>query len=156
MHRVKPDYALLLKTMALAAGVAAMTCTDGPDSMLCGDGIVQAGEECDDGDGADIAIGDYCTIDCSVLLDYCGNGRIEEGEECDDGNVSFLDGCSGDCRTEFTCGNGELEPGEECDDGNDDNSDAGVLHRGGCRNARCGDGWIWAGVEACYGDTLGL
>jgi cysteine-rich repeat protein len=48
------------------------------------------------------------------------------------------------------CGNGELDPDEQCDDGNDDDTDACV----NCRNARCGDGAVQAGVEECDDGNL--
>jgi hypothetical protein len=43
------------------------------------------------------------------------------------------------------CGNGVVDPGEECDDGNGAADDACVA----CRWARCGDGKVRRGVEAC-------
>jgi len=61
----------------------------------CGDGIVQAGEQCDDGNVED---GDGCRGDCS--LEACGDGRIDVGEVCDDGNTVNGDGCSAMCMTE--------------------------------------------------------
>ncbi|RMD84814.1 MAG: hypothetical protein D6815_03370 [Candidatus Dadabacteria bacterium] len=44
------------------------------------------------------------------------------------------------------CGNGRVEPGEACDDGNARNDD-GCLRT--CQPARCGDGYLWRGVEEC-------
>jgi cysteine-rich repeat protein len=44
------------------------------------------------------------------------------------------------------CGNGIVEPPEECDDGNLIDTDACLTD---CRNARCGDGFAWAGSEEC-------
>ena len=44
------------------------------------------------------------------------------------------------------CGNRKLDAGEDCDDGNADSTDACV---GGCVFARCGDGFVEAGIEAC-------
>jgi cysteine-rich repeat protein len=43
------------------------------------------------------------------------------------------------------CGNHLSEPGEDCDDGNDDDLDSCPA----CSFARCGDGLVYAGVEAC-------
>ena len=44
------------------------------------------------------------------------------------------------------CGNAKVEPGEECDDGNMSNTDACTV---ACKNAKCGDGFVQANVEAC-------
>src|SRR5437870_4147952 len=44
------------------------------------------------------------------------------------------------------CGNGIKEAGEECDDGNADNTDACTTS---CTKARCGDEYVWKGVEDC-------
>jgi cysteine-rich repeat protein len=44
------------------------------------------------------------------------------------------------------CGNGEIDGNEACDDGNDDNTDACLIN---CVEARCGDGFVYAGVEEC-------
>lgn len=52
-----------------------------------------------------------------------------------------------------TCGNGRLDGGEQCDDGNLIDTDACTAV---CRPARCGDGAIRAGVEACDGTNLGV
>lgn len=51
------------------------------------------------------------------------------------------------------CGNGRLDPGEQCDDGNTIDTDACT---GVCRDARCGDGAIQAGVEVCDGTNIGF
>jgi cysteine-rich repeat protein len=64
----------------------------------CGDGVLDPGEECDDGNNED---GDGCSADCEVE-GYCGDGILDPGEECDDGNNEDGDGCSATC---------ELEPG---------------------------------------------
>jgi cysteine-rich repeat protein len=50
----------------------------------CGDGVVQAGEECDDGNQIDT---DTCLSTCQSAT--CGDGKLQEGvEQCDDGNYS--------------------------------------------------------------------
>jgi cysteine-rich repeat protein len=54
----------------------------------CGDGILQANEECDDGNGYNT---DGCTNDCKKA--FCGDGFTYDGvEQCDDGNTNDLDG----------------------------------------------------------------
>jgi MYXO-CTERM domain-containing protein len=61
-------------------------------TCVCGNGIVEAGEECDDGDGDDR---DACTIRCTTPK--CGDGVLEGREECDDGNFVIDDGCNNIC-----------------------------------------------------------
>ena len=87
-------------------------------SSICGNGIKEAGEKCDDGNKIS---GDGCSSGCQLEGHRCGNGIIEIGEECDDGNINTGDGCTPTCkieRPEPVCGNGSQEEGEECDDGN--------------------------------------
>jgi cysteine-rich repeat protein len=68
----------------------------------CGDGEVNEGEDCDDGNTAD---GDGCSSACKweACCDgpCCGNGQINKDEDCDDGNTSSGDGCSATCKVEI-------------------------------------------------------
>src|SRR4051812_37670790 len=85
-----------------------------PDAK-CGNGVVDKGEVCDDGNLEDR---DGCSADCQSD-ESCGNGFVDEamGELCDDGNSSDGDGCSADCRSDESCGNGVIDRslGETCD-----------------------------------------
>lgn len=148
--------------------------TTGPVRPGCGDGVVDAGEECDDGpnNGDDQS----CKSDCTLA--FCGDGELGPDEECDDGSRN---GPAAECRDDCTlafCGDAQLDPGEECDDGDginwnectnacrlpvcgdglhssneecDDGEDN--AHSGpclpGCHEAFCGDGHVWVGVETC-------
>ncbi|MDC0666736.1 DUF4215 domain-containing protein [Nannocystis radixulma] len=86
--------------------------TDGQGDE-CGDGVVQAPEECDDGN---LVGGDGCSSECTLdgadtegstgdepvgsttgPVGDCGNGVLEPGEACDDGNLVDGDGCSSSC-----------------------------------------------------------
>lgn len=60
--------------------------------IACGDGVVDANEQCDDGN---LVSGDGCDANCT--LPACGNGIVNAGEECDDGNLIDGDGCQSDC-----------------------------------------------------------
>src|SRR6266702_354185 len=60
-------------------------------TSTCGNGVVDPGEECDDGN---IIGGDGCSADCKST-EVCGNGIRDVGEACDDGNLVNGDGCSG-------------------------------------------------------------
>ena len=64
-------------------------------SPVCGDGVVQAGEQCDDGTN-DGGYGE-CGAGC-VLGAYCGDGVVQPGEDCDDGNLVDGDSCPSSCR----------------------------------------------------------
>jgi fibro-slime domain-containing protein len=64
-------------------------------SAHCGDAIVTAGEECDDGQND----GGYeeCAPGC-MLGPRCGDGVLQAGEDCDDGNRREGDDCGSSCR----------------------------------------------------------
>ena len=103
----------------------------------CGDGVLQANEDCDDGNNTS---GDGCSSTCFLELGFqcpvpgtpctastCGNGTKEGAEQCDDGNLRPYDGCSPTCQLEAVCpsgtciavcGDGLKFPSEACDDGN--------------------------------------
>lgn len=67
-------------------------------ASTCGNGEVDADEQCDDG----INDGSYggCLPDCSAPAGRCGDGvtQSSEGEACDDGDDIDGDGCNVDCR----------------------------------------------------------
>ncbi|WAS97793.1 fibrinogen-like YCDxxxxGGGW domain-containing protein [Nannocystis punicea] len=66
---------------------------------VCGDGIVDGGEECDE--GADNADDGACTTTCAAAK--CGDALMQAGvEACDDGNALADDGCI-DCKVPRTC-----------------------------------------------------
>jgi cysteine-rich repeat protein len=120
-------------------------CPDRPPAG-CGNGVVDDGEECDDGNVDD---DDACTSLC--LNAICGDTFVESGvEQCDDGNDDDTDGCHGDCTAGVGCGNGMVDTGEDCDDGNSNTHDACVQ----CHAATCGDGFFESGVEQCDDGNL--
>lgn len=111
----------------------------------CGNGIVEAGEACDDGNADNT---DDCLVGC--VAPTCGDKFVQFGEEeCDDGNTVDGDDCTNACEL-AVCGDGVLHaPQEQCDDG-PANSD---IVYGGCSKKcqlgpRCGDGVI-NGPEGC-------
>lgn len=121
---------------------------------LCGNGEIEAGEACDDGNESST---DGCTTGCDLAR--CGDGVkrsdidiTEAGyEACDDGNDLDADGCLNNCSESF-CGDGVLridlpeqaDRYEACDDANDVDED-GCLD---CVVASCGDGVVRLDVEA--------
>ena len=75
------------------------------ETAVCGDGVVGAGEACDDGNTAD---GDYCSADCSEELAICGDGIVGGDEDCDDGNTADGDACPANCSIVYLCGSDAL------------------------------------------------
>lgn len=121
---------------------------------VCGNGMTEAGESCDDGDRENC---DGCDEFCAV--EACGDGKPRCTEGCDDGNVLDGDGCDANC-TVTACGNGRITacaecPGgqEQCDDGNTNAGD-------GCSEVcqietpqGCGNGMTEEGEECDDGGT---
>ncbi len=96
---------------------------DGGVVALCGDGMLDPGEACDEGEAN---LGHYggCNPDCTFAA-YCGDGRVDPTEDCDEGesgNDGVYGGCNPDCSLAPRCGDGATDPGEACDEGaaNDD------------------------------------
>ena len=140
----------------------------------CGDAVVDAGEECDDGvnngdnaachldckqdvcgdalvgpaegcdDGPDNGDMNACKADCSPNV--CGDALVGPGEGCDDGNQDDADACTNLCAL-ASCGDGIASVSEECDDGNQEDTD---LCTSACTVAECGDTFVQPGAgEAC-------
>jgi cysteine-rich repeat protein len=98
-----------------------------PCAPTCGNGIVEADEDCDLGTLGNDAHYGGCKPDC-MFAAYCGDGVVDAGstetsEACDDGtNASTYGvkgGCGAGCRSTPYCGDGviDVEDGETCDDG---------------------------------------
>ena len=119
----------------------ACPCISGDCLKNCGDGVLDPGEQCDDGNAVNT---DTCTSACNPAT--CGDGYIQPGEQCDDGNTADDDGCTKDCAPPTSCGDGFVDQGEQCDDGNTDPTDACTAV---CKPATCGDGYVQTGVEDC-------
>lgn len=96
-------------------------CTLGP---RCGDGVQQAEEACDYGDGNNIGEYGGCAANCQ-LGPHCGDGITSAEEQCDNGvNEGGYGECAPGCVLGPVCGDGGLEPAyEECDDGNNIDQD---------------------------------
>ena len=121
---------------------------DLPGGGLCGDGIRERSEQCDDGNTES---GDGCSRSCQVEANWecpeenkpcnnlavCGNGILTSDETCDDGNKDDKDGCSRDCQAIESgyvcpvpgkrciplCGDKVITGSETCDDGNSNDGD---------------------------------
>ncbi len=148
---------------------------DAGSESLCGNGLLDDGEECDDGNSED---GDGCDSNCRIepgwhcegepsVCEYtCGDGIKQEWEECDGDDLggktceSLAEGfkggelgCYENCTFDKTwcispkCGDGVLDLGEECDEGDQNSNEGACLLN--CMKAFCGDGFVWEGVEEC-------
>jgi cysteine-rich repeat protein len=143
---------------------------------LCGDGVLDPGEACDDGNTAP---GDGCGADCGLEAGHscygqpslcnagCGDGALGEGEQCDDGNSTGGDGCGVHCAIEpghgctgvpsvctVACGDGIQDTSEACDDGNTGEGDgcsaACTLEAGfSCQRAPVSSFFTRRGVTDC-------
>ncbi len=104
---------------------------------LCGNGMLDPGEACDDaGESA------KCNADCTPA---CGDGTVDAaaGEECDDGNSRDGDCCAATCMFEpaaSRCGDGNLCNGDETCDG------TGLCQLG--TPLECDDGNVYT-VDSC-------
>ncbi|MBI5500079.1 MAG: hypothetical protein HY907_07530 [Deltaproteobacteria bacterium] len=150
------------------AGGEPGACRDGTcTSAACGNGVVDTGEDCDDGN---TAAGDGCEPDCSWTCAAdpdCDDGNPCTGAEACTDHVCVAGtpppdgdpcttgtGAPGACRgglcADAACGNALVDPGEACDDGNADNTDACLSD---CTAAACGDGFVRTGLEDCDTDV---
>jgi alpha-tubulin suppressor-like RCC1 family protein len=99
---------------------------------VCGDGVVDFWEQCDDGSANSDSLADACRTDCRTA--YCGDGIADSLEACDGADLKNLQ-CSdaGHSGGQLAC------------------SDACNLIESGCSD--CGDG-ISRAEEECDGDDL--
>lgn len=117
------------RALAAALGLLGASCTvsfqqggpgtgDGGVDPLCGNGVLDPGELCDDGNNAD---GDDCRHDCRQDFTRCGDGLPDPGETCDDGNRVPGDGCDERCQAEYcdetVCPSGCCTEAGECLEG---------------------------------------
>lgn len=88
------------------------------DSLVCGDGELDPGEECDGDAAGGGCVAEKCRPDCSCAEPVCGDGILDVGEACDGEATGDCDpvGCNPDCTCPSSvCGDGVLSPGEECE-----------------------------------------
>jgi len=104
----------------------------------CGDNIVSASEECDNGSQNNDTLYGGCTSLCK-LGPFCGDGVKNGPEECDlakhNGDTSLgKDGCNVGCTKPHYCGDGIVDASleEECDLG-PNNGQAGFNCSSACR-----------------------
>eukprot|EP01098_Paradermamoeba_levis_P006207 TRINITY_DN2582_c0_g1_i1.p1 TRINITY_DN2582_c0_g1~~TRINITY_DN2582_c0_g1_i1.p1 ORF type:complete len:839 (-),score=304.57 TRINITY_DN2582_c0_g1_i1:204-2720(-) len=115
--------------------------------LLCGNGILDAGEQCDNGPDNCNTRPNRCRTNCTNPI--CGDGVTDRGEECDDGaGANGLAGarCSGACK--LLWGNGVVDLGESCDNGALNSDTTPNACRTNARLPSCGDGV----VDTQYGE----
>ncbi len=90
----------VLSSLFLSVALGLSACgQSNPNEPLpaCGNGSLEDGEQCDDGDNLS---GDGCSKDCEIEEDECGDSTLNAGEQCDDGNTQSGDGCDASCEVE--------------------------------------------------------
>ncbi len=136
-----------------SAGSCSVDCKMAIPSVKCGNGILDAKEQCDAGAQNGTAQ-NTCDSRCRTK---CGNGVKDSGEACDDGvNNGTYGSCTTTCQLAGYCGDNLKNGPEECDLGgsNQVNPYGPGLCTTACRNAsKCGDGRIQIDSgEQCDGD----
>lgn len=99
----------------------------GGDPAVCGNNIIEGGEQCDGTDPGACPTG-TCGIDCACPAPVCGNDIAEAGEQCDgtDPGTCPTGTCGSGCACPApVCGNNIAEAGEQCD-GSDDSACPGA------------------------------
>ena len=107
-----------------------------PDAPLCGDGVIEGDEACDDGMILN-KTGNACSKYCKAAA--CGDGdlQVSNEEACDDGALNVAQPIYGQCSTICVrggyCGDGVVQPegGEECEPavGPDDDTNCAAMCR---------------------------
>ncbi|MFA5133190.1 MAG: DUF4215 domain-containing protein [Patescibacteria group bacterium] len=130
------------------------TCISGQ----CGDGVVQAGEACDDGQNNGKY--GYCSTTCGALSSFCGDSVVTGSEQCDKGslNGNYGSGCSWECKLPGpSCGDKIINGAEQCDSNSETTKDAvGSLLACGISNGYqtyrtrvCGSSCAWGAWGNC-------
>lgn len=146
------------KVKCLAAGIQTVEGSykgiqAGSDTVMCkgpncGNGTVDQGEECDDGNGKN---GDGCSSACQ-RENTCGNGTVDSGETCGEPDLAACGAgylCSQcNCIVNPLCGNGVLDAGEDCDPKAANRALSANCDPVTCKNPGCGNTEKEAG-EAC-------
>src|SRR5689334_23220983 len=115
-----------MRRLALPLVLALAACGQAA-APVCGDGLVEGTEACDDGN---LAPGDGCAATCTVETGYacadgacspvCGDGMVVGAEVCDGNLDAAHHYCTPDCSGwAGRCDDGVVQPAHEaCDDRN--------------------------------------
>jgi len=139
------------------------------NGAYCGNGVVEAGEDCDDGVGNSDTLPNACRTTCveascgdmvSDALEQC-DGSDLGGQTCvsvgafDQGELSCTSTCQFDVSGCSACGNGIVDGSEDCDEGAANCADdPSCTCAPNCRTPGCGNGVLEAhlGEECDLGD----
>ncbi|HSN84642.1 MAG TPA: PQQ-dependent sugar dehydrogenase, partial [Polyangiales bacterium] len=122
------------------------TIQPGGGGSFCGDGALNAGEECDDGNNT---AGDGCAPDCTIEpVAVCGDGIVTAPETCEPPGTEV---CDGFCQVRVqVCGDGFVTAPETCEPpGTDTCNDSCTA-----RTQVCGDGFLTAPETCEDGNTV--
>jgi cysteine-rich repeat protein len=120
-------YPKVVEAQTTTAGFVATTTVN---LSICGNVIVDNGEECDvigeTGGYSTTIVGRQCDVDCNYGP-YCGDAILQTlfGEECDDGNNNDTDFCSALCKIEPAGSGGGGTSGGGSGGGGGSNEDLG-------------------------------
>lgn len=134
-------------------------CSATCQKVKCGNGVIEQGEQCDDGTDPDPLIGNRnkagarCNASCQINV--CGDHDVLAGvEQCDSGAVDTSD-CDADC-TKPVCGDQHtnLAAHETCDNGATNGTAADPCDLF-CHSRACGNGFLDVGEE-CDPGAVGI
>ncbi len=126
-----------------------------PGAPICGNGVVDSGEQCDGDDLTMCLSGQVCeNCKCITYVDQCGNDVVDSGEQCDGDDLTMClsgqvcENCK--CITMMgMCGNGVVEQGEQCDGDDLTMCLSGQV----CENCKCIT-YVEAEPEICIYEAL--
>ena len=122
-------------------------------ASVCGNGVLEAREECDDGNRRS---SDGCSDSCLLEIGICGDGKVQQllGEQCESStfDVNLPYDCVNCHFVSRECGDGKLDPGEECDKGSANSNLPNAACRPNCALSRCGDNIQDTGEECDDGN----
>ncbi|MCD6497959.1 MAG: SUMF1/EgtB/PvdO family nonheme iron enzyme [Deltaproteobacteria bacterium] len=183
--RILDCSSLLLVAASIGLFGAAGCWDDLPsETIVCGNGVKQIGEECDDANQED---GDGCSADCgriepgwtctgrirTICEPVCGDGIVLGSEQCDgtalpqkncsdlglgDGTLG-CNACRYDtsaCSKQAECGNGLQQEGEECDGTDLGGNDCTTIGMGYTGGSLACNGTCGWDRTGCTGDSASL
>lgn len=127
------------------AGIQFSPCIEDLNESVCGNGIIESGEVCDNstrvcggGFGVEKCLNDCAGYNSCIIAKVCGDGIIQEGEKCDGSNLNnencitkgFVSGilsCSSECSFNLSLCNSE-ENNKEAGGANESNSSDSNLY----------------------------
>ena len=126
MRKPYLDWTALVVLSFFCSWLAGCGGGDSTSPPVCGDGVVDTGEQCDDGNTKS---GDGCSVTCQTesAAATCGDGHVDPGEQCDDGNTEerrrLLRRPARPRAPRPSAATAPSTAGEQCDDGNTKSGD---------------------------------